>query len=119
MVSRDVEACRRGRGEHPAVILRRGQKEAGQAPGERRLARPLRSGDHPGVMQPIVVERRQKLGLGRAMAKDPGRLTRMRRGLELVRLGRWRFLVDDHSRASTMARRSAAMASGARFASTR
>ena len=54
VVGGDVERRRAGRGEQAAVIFGRGQQEARDPPGERRLAHAARPGDQPAVVQPAL-----------------------------------------------------------------
>ena len=65
-----------------------GEQEAREAPGERRLADPLRSAEDPGLRQPVAPIGVEQLALRRGMAEKRERLARMRRVVEPVALGR-------------------------------
>ena len=90
MIRRDVERRGRGRRAEQAVILLRrgGEKEAREAPGERRLAHTARPRQQPAVVQPAAGIGGQEFGLGPGLAQKLRGLARVRGAGDLVGQGK-------------------------------
>src|SRR5690606_19229898 len=84
------EALRRGRRiaeEAPARVLRRGEEEPCDPPGERRLADPEGAGQEPGVMKPPGDIGVEEGSLRRFLPDEADGVARMPRSLHAVGFG--------------------------------
>ena len=65
-----------------------GEYEAGEPPGERRLADPLPAADQPGVGEATLAIGGEQLLLGALMADQRGRMARVRRAGQRIGFGK-------------------------------